>query len=272
MELLVNLLQAVGTVGGLGIAFGVILAVSSKLLAVEKDERVERLENVLPGLNCGICGYAGCASYAEALTQNETEFTKCAPGGEKAAKAIAEVLGVSIDVNMVKKVAQVHCRGGKTTAQYVFDYQGVKDCNALFAMHGGNKACPYGCLGQGSCIAVCPVNAISYDADGLVWVDKEKCISCEKCVSVCPTHVIKMIPYDADVLVACNSIDKGPVVKKYCSVGCIGCKICSKQSPEGGFVVDNFLAVIDYSQKGDREAAMEKCPSHCIIRNKSQIN
>ena len=127
-----------------------------------------------------------------------------------------------------------------------------------------------GCLGKESCIRVCPVDAIGHDESGLVWVDKDKCISCGKCIDVCPTGVMKFIPYNADYLIGCNSTDKGPVVKKYCSVGCIGCKICEKKTPEGGFVVEDFLARIDYGSTGaqaeQREAAAEACPTKCIVK------
>jgi ferredoxin len=165
----------------------------------------------------------------------------------------------------VRMVAQVHCRGSRETSSYLYEYHGVKDCNAAYMLFEGDKECKYGCLGYGSCMKVCPTDAIYYDKEGLVRVDRDKCIGCEKCVDVCPTGVMKMIPYDADFIVACNSTDKPAVVRKYCKVGCIGCKICEKKSPEGGYKVENFLATIDYTQKGDRSAGAEACPVKCII-------
>lgn len=266
-ELFFNILFALLTVGGLGIVFGVGLALASKFLEVKKDERVARLEEALPGLNCGACSFAGCVSYAEAIVGADAALTLCSVGGEDAAKEIADIMGVQIEVSMEKKITQVHCRGGKTNVTYQFQYRGIKDCNALFPFYGGNKVCKKGCLGLGSCISVCPVDAIDYDDEDLVWVDKEKCIGCGNCIVVCPTGVMQFIPYNADVIVACNSRDKGPLVKKYCKVGCIGCKICEKQSPEGGFFVESFLARIDYNTKGEREKARLKCPPKCIIPN-----
>ena len=173
---------------------------------------------------------------------------------------------ISIEVSEEKKVAQVHCRGGRKRTKLQFEYDGIEDCNALFILYHGDKECKYGCLGKGSCIDVCPVDAIDYDEEGLVWVDRETCISCGKCIDVCPTGVMKWIPYDADYMVACNSTDKGGAVKKYCEVGCIGCKICEKKSPEGVYVVENFLSKIDYSKEGDRSAGAAACPTNCIIR------
>lgn len=253
------------SVGALGALLGLGLAVASRALAVTKDKKLEQLENALPGLNCGACGYAGCASYAEALLKDETDVTKCSPGGSETAKELGRLLGASVDVSVEKKVAQVHCRGGRSRVQQQYLYSGIRDCNAAFLLYKGDKACKFGCLGFGSCIAVCPVDAIDYDSDGLVWVAKERCISCGKCIDVCPTGVMQWIPYHADYMVACSSTDKGGAVKKYCEVGCIGCRLCEKKAPDGGFLVTNFLARIDYTQQGDREPARKACPTKCII-------
>lgn len=264
---ILQILASFATVGGLGILFGVILAFAAKKLAVEKDERVTLVEEALPGINCGTCGFAGCSAYAEAIVLEGADVTLCAPGGHGTVHTLAQIMKLDINVTNEKQVARNHCRGGKKTAQYKFSYEGVKDCNAMYALYGGNKVCSHGCLGQGSCVKVCPVDAINYDDDGLVIVDKDICISCGQCLEVCPTGVMKMVPYYGDYIVACNSTDKGAAVKRYCSVGCIGCKLCVKASPEGGFEVENFLAKIDYSQKGERESAAAKCPPKCIIKN-----
>lgn len=255
------------SVGALGALLGLGLAIASKALAVKKDKKLEEMENALPGLNCGACGYAGCGAYAEAILKGEDDdLTRCGPGGPETARELGRLLGTEVEVSNEKKVAQVHCRGGRARTKEDYRYSGIKDCNAAFLLFQGDKSCKYGCLGMGSCIDVCPVDAIAYDSEGLVWVDKEACISCGKCIDVCPTGVMRWIPYDADYMVACSSKDKGGAVKKYCEVGCIGCKLCEKKSPEGGYQVNDFLAGIDYSQKGDREAAMQACPTTCIIR------
>ncbi|MBN1412822.1 MAG: 4Fe-4S binding protein, partial [Spirochaetales bacterium] len=207
-------------------------------------------------------------AYAQAIVGQDAALTLCVPGGEDVAHDLSEIMGVQVEFTAQKKVTQVHCRGGRKTAKYLYEYRGVKDCNALYALSGGDKQCKYGCLGLGSCIKVCPVDAISYDSEGLVWVNRETCIGCGKCIDVCPTGVMRFIPYEADLIVACNSKDKGAVTKKNCSVGCIGCKICEKQSPDGGYQVNDFLSVIDYAIKGEREKGADKCPTKCIIPNK----
>lgn len=263
-----RVVYAFASVAGLGALLGLLLAVASRLLVVRKDERLEALEKALPGANCGACGFAGCAAYAAAIVGGEIALDLCTVGGAEAAKRVSSIMGVDFQAGAaVKRVPQVHCRGGKGTAKYAFEYSGVEDCNALRALYGGNKVCKHGCLGLGSCIRVCPVNAIDYDADGLVWVNKQLCISCGKCVQVCPTGVMRWVPVEADLLVACNSTDKGAAVRKYCTVGCIACRICEKKSPEGGFKVEDNLARIDYLAAGNRSEAAAACPTKCIIGN-----
>ena len=259
------------SVASLGVLFGVGLAVASRILAVKKDVLMVKLEEALPGLNCGACGFAGCSAYAAAIAgEDEVALTLCLPGGEDTARRVSEIIGVEVSYSVKRRVTQVHCRGSRKRAAVRFDYAGVRDCNALFAVFGGDKICAYGCLGMGSCIEVCPVDAITTTEEGLVWVDKETCIACGKCVDICPTGVMQWIPYEADYVVVCSSTDKGPVVKKYCSVGCIGCKICERKSPDAGYKVENFLSRIDHSVKGDRSAGAEACPTKCIILNQAE--
>ncbi len=262
---LINILLSFISVTLIGGALGIGLAIAAKILAVKKDERVSQVEEILPGANCGACGFPGCSGYAEGIVNEEADITLCSPGGSEVLEKIAELMGQAAGSLSEKMVAQVHCRGNRDTSTYTFNYKGLNDCNAMQAMYKGDKDCKYGCLAGGSCIKVCPVDAIRRDDKNRIWVDKDQCISCEKCVAVCPTGVMQMIPYSADVIVACNSLDKGGKVKKYCSVGCIGCKICEKKSAEGGFIVESFLATIDYDNKGDRIAALQACPVKCII-------
>jgi len=252
--------------GGL---LGVGLTLASAKFKVEKDKKTSDLNQALPGINCGACGYAGCSGYAEALASGTDEdIKKCKPGGQATLEQIAAVLELDVSEPGVKKVAKVHCMGGREEAKNKFQYHDLDDCRSAYSRFNGPKSCEYGCLGLGSCIKVCPVNAISIASNGLAVVDKELCISCEKCIAICPTGVLKMIPYDTDYYIACNSKDKAKITKNHCSVGCIGCKICEKKFPEAGFTIIDNLSVIDYDnidRSPDREGAAEKCPAKCIL-------
>jgi len=259
---------AVLTVSLLGGILGIGLAIAARFFGLKKDANLERVTELLPQLNCGACGFAGCAAYASALIKGDVASNLCLPGGHELAQRLAQLLGQELSETISRQVTQVHCRGGRDEAVYRFNYRGIRDCTALYLLGGGNKECRWGCLGQGSCIEVCPVEAISFDGKGLVWVDKDKCIGCGKCIEVCPTKVMRFIPYTADYLVACNSYDPGYKVRGYCKVGCTGCKICEKRSPEGGFSVVDNLSTIDYKARGSRKEAAQKCPPKCIIENK----
>ncbi|MDC7224140.1 MAG: RnfABCDGE type electron transport complex subunit B [Spirochaetales bacterium] len=253
-----------------GGALGLGLAVAFRKFSIEKDKVVEDLENALPGLNCGSCGYAGCSGYAEALADgSDTDLTKCKPGGQSCLEAMGQILGVTVEASSSKLVAMPHCLGNNEKALKKYEYAGLDDCRAAMNMFKGFKQCEYGCLGLGSCLKVCPVDAIAKTDDGLVKVDRDLCISCGNCVDICPTGVMKMVPFDADYYIACNSRDKAKTTKTNCSVGCIGCKICEKKFPDGAFTVKDNLCMIDYSDK-DREPsrveAAEKCPAKCIIK------
>jgi Na+-translocating ferredoxin:NAD+ oxidoreductase RNF subunit RnfB len=253
----------------LGGGIGVDLSLAFEKLKVEKNRKLEELEELLPGLNCGSCGYPNCSAYGEALVKEEdTDITRCKPGGPEILPLMADILGVEAEEAGERMVAAIHCRGGNAEAADIFEYHGHEDCHAASLRFGGHKACKYGCLGQGSCIGVCPVDAISLAGNGLIKIDRNLCIGCEKCVEQCPTGVLKMIPFSADHIVACNSQDKGKDTRKNCKVGCIACKICVNKFPGAGFQMNGDCSVVQYG-KGDeteRRKAAEKCPTHCIIQ------
>lgn len=261
-----NILYAFIVVSLLGLLLGAGLAIADKLLKVKKDEKLEALEAIMPGANCGGCGFAGCSAYAAAVAEGTARPGLCSPGGAELAAKMGEILGVSVEVGE-KKVAFVFCQGGKDVTREDYEYQGIRDCNAASLLFQGPNGCKEGCLHMGSCMAACPVGAISYDEKGNVRVDKEKCVGCGACTKVCPNGVIKLVPYSAEYLVACNNHESGAKAKKNCSAACIGCGICARKVENSPFVVENFLSSNDFSK--DQSAcplAAEKCPQHCITR------
>ncbi len=253
-------------VGVLGLILGFGLAVADKKLAVEKNPKLEELEAAMPGANCGGCGFAGCQAYAEAVFNGSAPAGLCSPGGAELAEKMGNILGIKVEVKE-KMVAFVFCSGSSETTVTDYEYSGMKDCNAAALLQGGPSGCKEGCLHLGSCISVCPSAAIGYDEKGRVVVDKEKCIGCGKCVSVCPKNVIKLVPYTAEWLCACNNHEPGGRVRKACKVGCIGCKMCETKVEGSPFKVESFLSVNDYhADQSASAAAAEICPQKCIVR------
>lgn len=259
-----GILAATLLVGGIGLFVGLFLGVAAIKFKVKVDEKEEAVLAALPGNNCGGCGFPGCSGLATAIAKGEAAVNACPVGGEPVGKVIAEIMGVEAE-ETERKVAFVHCQGDcdKTTLDY--EYTGIEDCRMLsFVPNGGAKSCNYGCLGYGSCVKVCPFDAIHVE-NGVAVVDKEKCKACGKCIEVCPKNLISLEPYEAKHIVACSSKDKGPVTMKACTVGCIGCGICVKNCPAEAIKVENFHAVIDQEKCTGCGTCKEKCPKKAII-------
>lgn len=239
---------AVVVLAVLGAIFGLVLAIASKVFAVEVDPREGAILGCLPGANCGGCGYPGCSGYASAVVKGVAPVNACAAGGEAVAAQIGEIMGVSAGA-AVKQIAQVHCTGcGQNYKQYT--YVGIHDCVAASKLPGGGDlGCAYGCLGLGSCEKACPFDAI-HVIDGVARVDEEKCKACNKCVDICPRHIIALEPYKTKrhVTIPCSSHDKGVDARKVCDNGCIGCSLCAKSCPKEAITMVNNLAVIDYEK------------------------
>ena len=254
---------ASAALGGLGLAFGIILSLAFSKLAVEVDPREAEILNALPGSNCGACGFAGCQGLAEALAKGKAEANACVAGGSETAKKVAKILGVEIEPK-IELVAFVACRAGIKQAKKKFTYSGVDNCQADALLYTGDKACVYGCLGLGSCVKVCPFNAISINSDGLAVVNPKKCKSCQKCVKACPRNLISMVLRSQQVLVVCKNLDRGKKAKEVCAISCIACRICEKACPQQAITMVNNLAVIDYQKCNQCGICVEKCPQKAI--------
>ncbi|MBQ8551683.1 MAG: RnfABCDGE type electron transport complex subunit B [Clostridia bacterium] len=268
MENIQNILYAAMWFAILGGAMGILLAVAAKVFYVKSDERVEEISELLPGANCGGCGYAGCAALAEAIANGEAKTSACVAGDEELAAKIAAIMGVAAE-KPVRMRAQVMCSGTSEFAKKKYQYEGATDCYAASKLGGGDKLCPNGCIGLGTCVQACVFDAINV-VNGVAVVDYEKCQACGKCVTACPKHIIKLIPYDSTHWVGCMSVDKGAVTRKYCDVGCISCRLCEKSCKHGAVHVNDFVASIDYEKCVECGECVEKCPRKIIWSDKSQ--
>jgi Na+-translocating ferredoxin:NAD+ oxidoreductase RNF subunit RnfB len=265
-------LLAVAAVAAIGIICAVMLTVASKVMAVRTDERADTIRDVLPGANCGACGFAGCDGYAAALIREGGARTNlCVPGGDAVSRQISEILGVPF-VDVVEQIAVVHCGGADGVAKQKMEYDGVKSCAAAKLYYGGAWACPYGCIGFGDCARVCPNGAICIE-DGVARVNTRLCTGCGLCARTCPNGLITTLADTVTTIVTCHSAEKGADVRSKCSNGCLACKKCERECPSGAILVTDNLAVIDYEKCSGCGHCAEACVTHCIkVANFSGIH
>ena len=250
-------------VGGTGILIGFILGIFGEKFKVEVDEREEAILEVLPGNNCGGCGYAGCSGLAAAIAKGEAPVNQCPVGGAPVAAKVGAIMGVEAGSGE-HKVAFVKCAGTCDVAANKYHYVGEMDCRRAAMVAGrGEKACSYGCLGLGSCVEVCQFGALSIQ-NGVAKVDRDKCVACGQCVATCPNHVIDLIPYSSAYAVQCSSKDKGKAVMEVCQSGCIGCGLCVRQCEFGAVTLEDNIAVIDGTKCQGCGKCAEKCPKKVI--------
>lgn len=243
----------------------VLLTISSTLFAVKENEAVAKIRDCLPGANCGACGFSGCDAYAKALGEGLTDNPSlCVPGGDNTAREVAAIAGLTPS-NVVEMVAYVACNGSCKPEERKYDYQGPKSCVAANLAFAGDRKCVYACLGYGDCMAVCPRDAISINADRCIAeIDSKKCIGCGLCAKTCPNGIIHLIKDTTTVVVKCTSKNKGKDVRLACQNGCIGCGKCEKSCPHGAIKVENNLATIDYSKCTGCGVCHSVCPTKCI--------
>jgi len=266
LELWNSAWPAGATMLGLGSGFAVVLLIASEKLKVKVDPKIEQIHDALPHLDCGACGFAGCAQYAKAVLENPELIGKCAPGGQETSEKIAEVLNLQISDSGPTKRPIVHCRAHTNDRTYYAKYQGIQTCVAANALPNV-QACKFGCLGLDDCVSACKFDAL-HIVDGLATVDYEKCTGCGACSKACPRNLIEMVPFSQEnmMTVACSSKENGKTTRSMCKVGCIACGLCVKQTEQ--FSVEDNLARLDYEKyqpAEQTETALNKCPTGVII-------
>ena len=161
-------------IGATGLAFGALLGFASIVFKIEKDERIDQVNELLPGANCGGCGYAGCAALAEAIVTNGEVATKCNLMTAEKNEMICAIMGIAAGA-VEKRTARLKCAGTCDACANKYDFTGINDCYTAMQLNGGPKSCEFGCMGLGSCVAACEFDALSIE-NGIAKIDAEKAL------------------------------------------------------------------------------------------------
>lgn len=267
------ILNAVLVLGAIALVAAVILFFVSKKFAVNEDPRIGQVTEILPGANCGGCGFPGCSGLASALVKGadagSIEGLRCPVGGDPVMNRVSDLLGMAI-ANTEPMVAVVRCNGTCEFRPRIAEYDGLRTCAAMHSAGAGETGCGFGCLGCGDCVSACQFDAIHMNPEtGLPEVDEEKCTSCGACVKACPRHIIELRkkgPKGRRVYVSCVNKDKGAVAKKACQVACIGCGKCEKVCQFDAITIANNLSYIDFSKCRLCTKCVDECPTGAIIK------
>ncbi len=257
------ILASVAVLGGVGLTFGTLIALANRKLYVWEDPRIDELTDILPGANCGACGFAGCRGFAEAAIDGSVAPAGCTVLSEFELEDVAEMLGVDAG-EADKVVARLLCAGGTDVAPRKALYDGIESCAAAVAVSGGGKACAWGCVGLSDCAVVCTFDAIRMNDVDLPIVDPEKCTACNDCVEACPLDLFVLMPMDHRLIVQCKNLLEGDSATAVCAVACNTCGRCAQDAPEVVRMSDG-LAVVDYDKihLADPSAAA-RCPTGAI--------
>lgn len=248
---------------GLGVLFGFALAVASKKFRAEVDPRIEEIGDLLPKANCGACGFAACAGYAEALVKGTADIGLCPPSSREVTARIAELLGKEA-VQRQKMVAFLHCAGGKVSKRR-FVYDGIGTCAAANLVGGGNLGCEFGCTAFYDCVRACPFGAIEIDEIGMLYVNPEKCTGCGVCVRTCPRPLFELVPSKKTIFVACSNPERGKFVRLVCDIGCIGCFKCAKVCKPEAIEMRQGLAIVHHEKCTVCGECIPVCPKNIIV-------
>lgn len=271
-----TVINSIISLGVIAVCAAIILFLVSKKFEVKEDLRISQVADLLPGINCGNCGFPSCREMASSIIKNADQGDigdlYCPVGGDETMQEI----GVFLDLEVNKTnpvIAVVCCNGSKDDAPVRFEYDGPQKCSIIHALFTGESSCPYGCLRCGDCVKACDFDAIFMDDRlGLPIVKEDKCVGCGACVRACPRDIIELRPKgrkNRRVWVACNYKEKGGKPLKSCKVACIGCQKCGKACPEKVQAIsfDDFKAYIDPIKCIACRKCIAVCPTKAILAN-----
>jgi Na+-translocating ferredoxin:NAD+ oxidoreductase subunit B len=257
---------AVAAMSALGFSLASILAVANKKLYVFEDPRIDQVEGMLPGSNCGACGLPGCRAFAEAAVAKTMTPGGCTVANEESRDNIADYLGVDVG-GAEKQVARLACAGGTNVARQRAAYAGIANCRGANLVAGGGKGCAWGCLGYGDCMVVCgDFKAIVMNEFGLPEVIEDLCTACNKCVEICPKALFSLQPISNRLWVACKNESFGDDAENECAVACNACAKCAADAPGGLIEMRSNLAVIDHGKQHlANKQSIQRCPTGAIV-------
>lgn len=263
-----TIIWTIAIISLLGLVLAAILYLIANKFKVEEDPRVDEIEKVMPGANCGGCGFAGCRAFADSVVKaTDLDNHFCPVGGNEVMQKVASILGYEVK-SKAPMLAVVRCNGACEFRPRINIYDGIKSCKIKANLYSGDTGCAFGCLGCGDCVSACQFDAIHMDeTTGLPVVDQEKCTACGACVKACPKNIIELRlqgPRGMRVFVSCVNRDKGPIAKKACASACIGCGMCEKTCMHGAIVVNDNIAYIDYSKCKLCRECVAVCPTGAI--------
>ncbi|MDD5508643.1 MAG: Fe-S cluster domain-containing protein [Bacteroidales bacterium] len=263
------MLYAVISLCAIGVVSAVILYFVAQKFKVIEDPRIDDVNEILPGANCGGCGFAGCRNFAESLVKSgNLEGFFCPVGGNATMAQVATILGLQA-VEKAPMVAVVRCNGSLANAPTKYRFDGPATCFFAHQLFSGESGCPYGCLGLGDCVAACKFDAMYMDPEtGLPVVIEENCTACGACVIACPRSIIELRnkgPKGKRIFMSCINKEKGAIARKNCAVACIGCGKCVKVCPYDAITLENNLAYIDFVKCKLCRKCVPECPTNAIL-------
>jgi len=257
------ILTASIAMGGLALILATLLVVADSWLRVDDDPRIAKVQKMLPGTNCGGCGYPGCRAFADALVAGQTTPSRCTVGMAEDHDRIAAYLGIDVGQS-VKRVARLACAGGDNVSGHHARYVGHPTCASAALIAGGGKGCFWGCLGMGDCQRACTFDAIEMNGHRLPVVDEAKCTACGDCVRACPKDLFSLQPIEHRLWVACRSELAGDEILTDCEVACTACGRCAADS-DGAIQMRNNLPVISITRGPLSPAPSLRCPTGAIV-------